>query len=146
LLFLIALLLPTLFPFAWRSTVSRRSLVLGFFVPGGYIPTLETKQRECWKFKTRGVNSEFDSRVSVRPSKTLGTLTRQTRERNTREVHSFQALIINFGSLRQRDECSGISCGWKAREKERYTMNVATVNNLVVVAHRVSLSSLLVAN
>ena len=95
------LLLPTLFPFAWRSTVSRRSLVLGFFVPGGYIPTLETKQRECWKFKTRGVNSEFDSRVSVRPSKTLGTLTRQTRERNTREVHSFQALIINFGSLRE---------------------------------------------
>jgi len=65
------LLLPTLFPFAWRSTVSRRSLVLGFFVPGGYIPTLETKQRECWKFKTRGVNSEFDSRVSVRPSNIL---------------------------------------------------------------------------
>ena len=37
-------------------------------IAGGYIPTLETKQRECWKFKTRGVNSEFDSRVSVRPS------------------------------------------------------------------------------
>ena len=47
------------------------SRLLEWFVPGGYIPTLETKQRECWKFKTRGVNSEFDSRVSVRPSNIL---------------------------------------------------------------------------
>ena len=39
-----------------------------FSVPGGYIPTLETKQRECWKFETRDVNSEFESRVSVQPS------------------------------------------------------------------------------
>ena len=37
-------------------------------MPGGYIPTLETKQRECWKFETRDVNSEFESRVSVQPS------------------------------------------------------------------------------
>ena len=37
-------------------------------MPGGYIPTQETKQRECWKFDTRDVNSEFESRVSVRPS------------------------------------------------------------------------------
>ena len=37
-------------------------------MPGGYIPTQETKQRECWKFETRDVNSEFESRVSVQPS------------------------------------------------------------------------------
>ena len=50
------------------SLLGRVGIPFFLFVPGGYIPTLETKQRECWKFKTRGVNSEFDSRVSVRPS------------------------------------------------------------------------------
>ena len=37
-------------------------------VPGGYIPTLETKQRECWKFLDSPLNSEIDSRVHGQPS------------------------------------------------------------------------------
>jgi len=40
-------------------------------LPGAYIPTLETKQRECWKFLDWWLNSEFDSRVHGQPSHSL---------------------------------------------------------------------------
>ncbi len=36
-------------------------------MPGGYIPTLETKQRECWKTRHSRLNSRFDSMVYVQP-------------------------------------------------------------------------------
>ena len=36
-------------------------------MPGGYIPTLETKQRECWKVYPR-LTRDFDSRVHGQPS------------------------------------------------------------------------------
>ena len=39
-----------------------------FLLPGGYIPTLETKQRECWKSCYSRLNLEFDSRVHGQPS------------------------------------------------------------------------------
>jgi hypothetical protein len=36
-------------------------------VPRGYSPTLETKERECWKLRDSRLNSEFDSRVHGQP-------------------------------------------------------------------------------
>ena len=36
-------------------------------MPGGYMPTLETKQRECWKVYPR-LTRDFDSRVHGQPS------------------------------------------------------------------------------
>ena len=38
------------------------------FVPGGNIPRVETKKRECWKFLDWRLNSENDSRVHGQPS------------------------------------------------------------------------------
>ena len=38
------------------------------FVPGGNIPRVETKKRECWKFLDWRMNSENDSRVHGQPS------------------------------------------------------------------------------
>ena len=38
------------------------------FVPGGNIPRVETKKRECWKFLDSRLNSENDSRVHGQPS------------------------------------------------------------------------------
>ena len=38
-------------------------------VPGGYVPTLETKQRECWKLRDSRLNPKFDSRVHGKPLK-----------------------------------------------------------------------------
>ena len=38
------------------------------FVPGGNIPRVETKKRECWKFLDWRLNSENDSRLHVQPS------------------------------------------------------------------------------
>ena len=43
-------------------------LNMNYSLPGAYIPTLETKQRECWKFLDWWLNSEFDSRVHGQPS------------------------------------------------------------------------------
>ena len=37
-------------------------------VPGGNIPRVETKKRECWKFLDWRLNSENDSRVHGQPS------------------------------------------------------------------------------
>ena len=37
-------------------------------VPGGYIPRLESKKRECWKFLDKRLNSENDSRLHGQPS------------------------------------------------------------------------------
>ena len=37
-------------------------------VPDGYIPRLESKERECWKFLDWRLNSENDSRVHGQPS------------------------------------------------------------------------------
>ena len=41
------------FPCWFLSSVgiSNRQASSYFFMPGGYIPTLETKQGECWKFR-----------------------------------------------------------------------------------------------
>jgi hypothetical protein len=36
-------------------------------VPGGYIPTLVSKQRECWKLRDSRLTSEFKSRVHGQP-------------------------------------------------------------------------------
>ena len=41
-----------------RNRQAMESWMILFFVPGGYISTLETKQRECWKF--------WDSRCEFR--------------------------------------------------------------------------------
>ena len=43
-------------------------VVLTEFVPGGNIPRVETKKRECWKFLDWRLNSENDSRVHGQPS------------------------------------------------------------------------------
>ena len=37
------------------------------FVPDGYIPRLESKKRECWKFLDWRLNSENDSRLHGQP-------------------------------------------------------------------------------
>jgi hypothetical protein len=37
-------------------------------VPDGYIPRLESKERECWKFLDWRLNSENDSRLHGQPS------------------------------------------------------------------------------
>jgi hypothetical protein len=36
--------------------------------PGGYIPRLESKERECWKFLDWQLNSENYSRLHGQPS------------------------------------------------------------------------------
>ena len=40
-----------------------KDLILNQLVPGGNIPRVETKKRECWKFLDWRLNSENDSRV-----------------------------------------------------------------------------------
>ena len=40
-------------------------------VPDGYIPRLESKERECWKFLDWRLNSENDSRLHGQPSNAL---------------------------------------------------------------------------
>ena len=41
------------------------------FLPGGYVPRLESKERECWKFLDWQLNSENDSRLHGQPSHPL---------------------------------------------------------------------------
>ena len=45
-----------------------KDLILNQLVPGGNIPRVETKKRECWKFLDWRLNSENDSRVHGQPS------------------------------------------------------------------------------
>ena len=50
--------------------------IISFPMPDGYIPTLETKQRECWKLRDTWFHCEFDSMVNGQPSKSLLTVRR----------------------------------------------------------------------
>ena len=72
------------------------------FVPGGNIPRVETKKRECWKFLDSRLNSENDSRVHGQPSLGL-VLSRAPRDRCKREekgmpgIHPSRGLIFLKG-------------------------------------------------
>ena len=58
----------TFLSFFFRTVLGLLPPVSFLLVPGGYIPRLESKERECWKFLDKRLNSENDSRLHGQPS------------------------------------------------------------------------------
>ena len=64
-------------------------------VPGGYIPRLESKERECWKFLDKRLNSENDSRLHGQPSNASinNPVTARLKDKSIRRRDNFRLII-----------------------------------------------------
>ena len=103
------------------------------FVPGGNIPRVETKKRECWKFLDWRLNSENDSRVHGQP---LGVVCQLLVDRVRESILCYQppvkdllggnicGILYNGARLRKKCRiiCAPIACGIPQKSVDKRTM------------------------
>ena len=81
-------------------------------VPDGYIPRLESKEMECWKFLDWRLNSENDSRLHGQPSWTINSCEMLTVE--------LTSPFLPSRPISQSSRCNGMKWKWQMRGIERW--------------------------